>query len=132
MSRDTTENKVQVIKTQLKHKVPGEGQGDWEKCKASVKEFTELSIEVEVLLNDLAKKVVALSDKAKEAYQQAPMKDTGYGISPLAMTRLSHALKRHLIKHGMRLDNIYINDLTKIQDFNDYVNEAGKWLLKFS
>lgn len=131
MSREVTENKVQVIKTQLKPKGAG-SEADWKVCKEMAKEVEELGVEVEVLLNDLAIKLKGLLEKSREAYQAAPMKDTGYGVSPVAPGRMNHAVKRHLIKHGLRLDNTYISDLTTIQDFNDYVTEATKWLLKFS
>lgn len=131
MSREVEESKVQVIKTtQLKPK--GASSEEWKSCREKVKEVEELGVEVEVLLDDVAKKLRALLEKSREAYQAAPLKDTGYGVSPVAPGRLNHAVKRHLIKHGLRLDNTYISDLTTIQDFNDYVNEACKWLLKFS
>ena len=107
-------------------------EDDWKITRGLSKDCENLALEVEILLNDLAKKTKKLNDKLKEAYVAAPEKDSGFGYSPINPTRVMHAVKSHLLKHQLRVDNMPAIEESKIKNFSDYISESLKWLLKFS
>lgn len=120
---------MQEIKVKPKlHRVVG----DWEECKKHAKRVEELSVEIEKSLTHLANNQKKLSAAITEAYKSAPLTDCGFGVSPISPTRVMHAMKAHLLKHGMRVDTYSFGDETKIPTFSESIKNALNWLLKFS
>jgi hypothetical protein len=130
-ARNNSGNQPQVIKVQKSEKEKHSSE-DWKKCKISAAKLENLAREMEKDLNGLAEKYAALNTLLVEAYKEAPLTDCGFGVSPLGPGRVLHALKCHLIKRKMHVDNGYFGDTTKFPEFNEYILEATKWLLKFS
>ena len=105
---------------------------NWADCKKESEKVEMLGLEIEELLNQLAEKYKELNNRGIKAYQEAPKTDCGYGVSPLSNIRFAHAMKAHLLKHGVRVDNYHFGDEDKLPDFSKAVNDGVQWLLKFS
>ena len=105
---------------------------DWQPAFKIAEDVEDLAGDVEKILTELAEKYVKLNQKIAEAYRVTPATDCGFNMSPIGPHRVLYALKNHMRKHGVHLDNAYIGDVTKIKEFKDYVIDATKWLLKLS
>ena len=105
---------------------------DWAPAFKVAEEVEDLAGDIEKILSELAPKYKKLGEKIAEAYRVTPATDCGFNMSPIGPHRVLYALKNHLRKHGMAVDNVYIGDPTKIKEFKDYVLDATKWLLKLS
>lgn len=105
---------------------------DWTETKKLAVEIEAQASRLETLLNSLAKQTLEFHRLMKQAYEAAPEKDSGFGYAPVNGAQTMYAMKRHLLKRELRLDNIYVGDLDKVPTFVEHVREAMKWLLKFS
>ena len=123
---------VDIQEIKLRPKESAYANANWSDCKKHADEVEVLGLEVEDLLNQLAKKFKALNEKAILAFKEAPSTDCGYGVSPISQVRFTYAIKMHLIKYGMRVDNYHYGDEDRLLDFTRVVSDGVKWLLKFS
>ncbi len=109
-----------------------EMKGDWTEAKKLAIEVEKAAKEIETTLDNLAKQSLSLHEILRKAYTAAPVTDSGFGFSPINPATINFALKRHLIKRGLRVDNTFIIEPEKALGFSDHVKDAMKWLLKFS
>ena len=124
------ERDVQVIKTNLGTKTE-KAPGDWSKTEKLAKEIQNLSLEIQESVDTLANKYNKLNEKLALAYKNAPLTDCGFGVSPIGLPRITHALKCHMHKREFYMDHKYLGDNTKFPDFSEYIKESMRWLLKF-
>lgn len=126
--RQLEQQQPQVIKIQPKKF----GDDDaWEDSSGFARESEDLSLEIEVAINEIVNKTKILNEKLLSAYKSAPLTDTGFGACPIHPSRILHAMKNHMRKYGLHIDYAHIGDLTIIKDFSAYVEESLRWLLKF-